>query len=446
MRNVVMLTVGIILVASAQGARAQDGAVDSSFGPTGVLEPTAEESMIAGAMFRSGRFTVVGDVGRGAPSIATETVAAFDDHFEIEECDAIVPFMASFQGRALLADRADRPLVAGTITFLGSESQERPLVARYRADGSCLFDPGWSSNGWTVLDDRSFCDTEDCSMVALVETPTATPRVFGLLEASVNAFVSRYFVVAFTAAGEVDASFGSNGYAEVSDPGDLGTLAAGHGFLAVDGAGRPLVLAARYDTLPPLDLDPFVAEFTTDGVYDGGCCWIADDDPDSDGLPTALLVEPDGAIVVAAVDISANPPSSRLTRRRLRGGIVTSRFQAALQARALAWQGDHKLLVASDLSAGDGMLIQRFLWSEDDAPSLDPTFGNNGGLLLDFDYGGADGEDPVSLMLSAGRVVVAANADVGAASRGFAATRLLNAYLFADGFEQGNLVRWSLPH
>lgn len=448
MRRQIALAAGILFALGPVRGLAQDGSVDGTFGLSGVLEPIAGEVMTAAAVFRSQRFLVVGDVGSGAPSIASETIEAFDDHFEISECGPTVPFMTSFTGQAVLVDRSDRPLIAGKMTFLGSETQERALVARYQDDASCLLDPGWSSNGWTVLDDQTFCDTEDCSLVALVDAPTAAARVFGLLEAPQNFLVSRYFVVAFTAAGEVDTGFGANGYAEITVP-DLGTLAGGRALLAADGAGRPIVFAGRYDPAVSFDLDTFLMRLTTAGQPDAGFgtggVLLIDNSPISDGQAAAVLVEPDGAIVTATVDLTASPHNTTLLRRSATGG-VTTRFQAGLEVRSLAWQGDHKLLVASELSSDDGMMVQRFLWPAAGSPSLDFTFGNGGGVLLDFDYGGANREDPVTLLLSAGRVLVTANADVGTTSRGFAATRLLNSYLFADGFELGNLARWSEPH
>jgi hypothetical protein len=448
MRQRELLALGIALLCGVERATAQDGSVDGSFGPTGVLTPVVGEEMAAAAIFRTHRFVVVGDVGSSAQSIASETVEAFDDHLEISECAEVVPFMASFAGKSVLVDRGDRAMIAGTLTFIGSESQDRAIVARYQTGDSCLLDPQWSSNGWLVLDDRSFCDTEDCSMIALADAPTESSRIFGLLEAQVNSLVSRYFVVAFAATGEVDASFGSTGYAEVTASG-LGSLAAGKAFLAVDRLGRPIVFAGRYDPAVAFDLDTFLQRFTAAGQPDAslgtGGILVIDNTPTSDVLPGALLVEPDGAIVTATIDLTASPDNSTLLRLPAAGG-VTTRFLAGLAVRSLAWQGDHKLLVASDLTGGDGMMVQRFLWPPTESPSLDVTFGNSGGLVLDFDYGGANNEDPVTLLLSAGRVLVTANADAGPSSRGFAATRLLNAYLFADGFELGNLVRWSEPN
>jgi hypothetical protein len=426
---------------------APDGTLDPTFNGDGVLGPISGHQARAAAVLPNQDVAVVGEL-LITPEPLVDVFRAFADGSGGTDCGQGIFSLASFTGLAVLADRGGKLVIGGVATFSGAPSQEVALIARFGGASLCTFDSGWSGAGWEALDDESFCDPEDCLLVDLAEAPTATPRLFALVESRVNLFVSRYFVVAFEADGNVDGSFGTGGYAEVSAAG-LGSLAAGGAHLAVDPLGRPLVLAARYDPDVGLDADPFVARFEGDGDLDptfaGGGIHILSDHEDVDEFGADIVVGAAGWIYAGVYDISTGNGLSWLYGKAPQGPSWTTLGSANRRLAAIAAQGDARAVTVSDLLDEDSLEVRRLI--ERSLPSLgwtpDDSFGTaNGAGKFDVDLGGGNGQQAVALVLSAGRPVLVANAETTGGGEALVLIGLRNRHLFVDGFELGSMARW----
>src|SRR5690606_33586924 len=76
--------------------------------------------------------------------------------------------------------------------------------------------------------------------------------------------------------------------------------------------------------------------------------------------------------------------------------------------------------------------------------SLDPTFDNDGRVVVDFDLT-TNGRDVANgLTLSGGRVVLAGTVENAGSNNGgaFGLARLQSTLIFTDGFESGSTVAW----
>ena len=302
------LAVAVALLAGSSlptsPARAQvDGSPDPTFSGDGILsfgaEPFGQYTAHALAVMPNQEVVVVGDL---ASTAGMDHLRVSVNGNAIAECEAGILLLAEFEGLAVLVDRAGRLVVGGRSTFSGAPDQDRGLIGRFTSANSCAFDGSWSDNGWQILDSESFCDTEECAVLDVAESPTAGARIYALLASRVNSLVSRLFVVGFRANGDVDTSFGDGGYAEVAAT-DLGTLSSTGAQLVVDGGGRPLVFATRYDPDIALDADPFLIRFTDSGELDttfgDDGVEIVDDISGIDGFPAGVVLGSDGTVVFA---------------------------------------------------------------------------------------------------------------------------------------------------
>ena len=437
---VVSLATAAVLTAAAASAQV-DGLPDESFSGDGVLsdgtEPFAEYVPRALAVRPNQEVVVVGDL---APTVGMDHLIVNVAGNLITECGAGILLLGEFEGLAVLVDRAGRLVVAGRSTFSGAPDQDRGLIGRFTSANPCAFDGSWSDNGWQVLDSESFCDTEECAVVDLAESPTAGARLYALLASRVNSLVVRLFVVGFRANGDVDTSFGDGGYAEVTTP-DLGTLSSVGAQLVVDAVGRPLVLATRWDPDVAVDPDVFLARFTAAGVLDSDFhvdgIRIVDDIEAYDAFPAGLVLLAEGSVALGI----------NLTNRD-RGAVYTLRADGSFvgagvnlgstRIGGLAAQGDKLLVLLDDLTS-DKMETLRLVFG--DVIDVDPTYGDGGSWPLDVDLGGGDLQQTVALVLSTGRPWLVGTAD-GDAGAGMFAMRLRNRYLFADGFEIGTTSFW----
>jgi hypothetical protein len=434
---VALLAVGWL---AAVPAPAQvDGSLDPGFSGDGVLsngnEPFSIYTPRAVAVLPNQEVVVVGDL---APTLGMDHLRVSVDGNALTECDAAIAQLDEFEGLAVLVDRAGRLMVTGRGTFSGTPDQDRGLVGRFTAASPCTFDNTWSDDGWQTLDGTSFCDDEDCALIDLAESPTESARLYGLLSSRVNSLVARLFVVRFYVNGSVDGTFGVDGYAELAEAG-LGTLTS-VARLAVDAAGRPLVLASRYDPNSSLDADSFIARFTIGGALDSsfsGNGWIEIGDTDqNDSFPADLVVAADGTLLIGDnVDDVGRIVAIRpdLT--------TTSRSFTDHRLAGLAAQGNGRMLALLDSLLGDETAVDR-LW-DDGGASLqhDDSFGPLGRAILDVDLGGANWQQGTAIVLSTGRPWLVGRA-AGDSGAGLFAMRLRNRYVFADGFEIGTTSRW----
>jgi hypothetical protein len=225
----------VLLTAAAPLAAVPDGALDDDFAGDGVLGFYFADLARAAATLPDQSIAIVGDLETAIePRVDWMKVTTFAT---TADCGAGVFSLTTFEGRVALVDRAGGLVIGGVATFSGAPSQQVALVARFGPSDCSSFSSGWSGAGWEVLDTESFCDTENCLLVDLVESWGESPRLYALLESRVNSLVSRFFVVAFAANGNLDTSFGADGYAEVTLP-DLGQLAAGGAYLDILPSGN----------------------------------------------------------------------------------------------------------------------------------------------------------------------------------------------------------------
>lgn len=421
-----------------------DGEPDPSFSGDGILsngnEPFGQWEPRALAVMPNQEVVVVGDL---ASTAGMDHLRVSVNGNAITECEAGILLLAELEGLAVLVDRAGRLVVGGRSTFSGAPDQDRGLIGRFTSANPCTFDSSWSDNGWQILDGESFCDTEECAVVDLAESPTAGARLYALLASRVNSLVARLFVVGFRANGDVDTSFGDGGYAEVATT-ELGTLSSTGAQLVVDGGGRPLVLASRYDPDIVLDADPFLIRFTDGGDLDmtfgDDGVEVVDDISGIDGFPAGLVLGSDGALVFG-INLDSGNGTGRASVMRPDGSPPLNALFPNRRIAGVAVQGDGKPLVLLDDVTDDGMEMARLLVGTAGVLDPDPTFGSAGSVALDVDLGGADWDQPVAMVLSTGRPWLVGRA-AGDSGAGMFAMRLRNRFVFADGFEIGTTSFW----
>ena len=133
---------------------------------------------------------------------AYDTAGATIDELACEETTGqVFPFGVTSRGLAAGLSDAGQLLVAGAITFQGSETTERAFIARFdRSAGGCALDTDFSGSGFAFFDDFSFCDTESCSVLGLaqIRRPTlavTATRIILLVRSEVSGPKGRLFFV-----------------------------------------------------------------------------------------------------------------------------------------------------------------------------------------------------------------------------------------------------------
>ncbi|GMU65843.1 MAG: hypothetical protein AMXMBFR36_21170 [Acidobacteriota bacterium] len=363
----------------------------------------------------------------------------------------IFPFGVASRGLAAGLSDSGQLLVAGTVTFQGSEGTLRAFIARFDlAAGGCALDPDFASAGFVYFDDFSFCDTESCSVLALaqIRRPTlavTATRIILLVRSETGGPKGRLFLVGLTAAGAVDPGFDGNGVLEILAAGTDGFYGEAH--LALDAKGRIYVLATPFKEGGVNDTDLFLFRYLPAGGLD--------DDFSGDGvLPLVqanstdstaddLRIASDGTVLVSGGTIGG---AISFVRAISTDGGAGATFVESLQPAQIATQGDGLLVTSAEFlpEAGDGLRTRRREFGTTGTFPLDPTWGSGGTADHDFDFepGETEVDQPRHLELWAGRPVIVGGASGGAAEVTFA-MRLESRYLFADGFEQGRASLWS---
>lgn len=442
-----VLTAIVLTMLGTGDAAAAEGDLDPAFGDNGVLGPSYWDLAQSAATLPDGSLAVAGHLASGTQ---VGWMAIDRQGNGVSHCGVATPFLASFEGRAVLADHHGNVVVGGLATIVGSESQQRAMVARYAASSPCnTLDVLWSGNGWQLLDPENLCVADDCGVVALAESPTDSHRLFALVESKVNLLVSRYFVVAFQSDGDPDPLFGSNGFAEVAATG-LGTLARGGARLAIDQQGRPLVLATRFDPVYSLDADVALVRFTTVGALDSSFenngVAVVLGASDTDELAGPLAIAADGTIFAGARDITT--PTAWRVARWPDGTWAKDDLEADIDIAAIVAEGDSRLLILSNDPASDELVISRSIlytalggghfWT------IDGLWGPLGNASFDVDFGGGLKQTAVAMVLSGGRPVVLGNADTeNPSADSLFALRAQSRYVFWDSFESGSTGLWS---
>jgi hypothetical protein len=357
-------------------------------------------------------------------------------------------FADSSHLEAALIDSAGRLVVGGALATVGTESQDRALIARFDLGQSgCVIDTSFSTSGWEIFDDDPPCDTDDCVVVDLVEQTAATGAVAGrryvaLLRAITGGFgASRFFLVGLTESGDPDPTFADDGWQEVTHA-SLGAPLYGETKLAMDPRGRLYVAVTYSDPTDALDLDVGVLRYAAHGALDtsfwgSGFATISEHGSDPiDMRAFDVAAQADG---LAFVTFGAGEDNWLWAGRST---TASSDYLGALKSGLLGVQGNSRVIIVGDSDAIEPDTSRAVrLDTDQSSPSYlapDPTWGVDSVATYDIDFDIDTPHEVTAALLWNGRLVVGG-------SLGTASTFVLraeNSFVFADGFEAGTMAGW----
>ncbi len=408
-----------------------DGSLDPDFGNAGTVEadllpdPSAREVLASVAATPDGEVVVAGHMaadgvtphvavvrwtadGTLDASFGTGGVATYEGVPASEASSVAV----QDDGRIVVAGRAaDNPVPPGPAEGpgqLGADTDWTWALLRLTDDGA--LDPSFGDGGVTrtavgkraqamVLQRDGRIVVAGCSCPQYLSGP-------GGVETESALVVARYLREGTPEqAGTIDRGFGSSGLSSVH----VGERYSEAFDAAVDGEGR-VVLAGLSSR--SFGLTRLLPDGTVDiGFGDGGTVITP---IGSAAEAHAVVVQPDGRIVVAGRTASVDASSFALVRYLPdgaldpgfgEGGIVTTAYAGYPDAKALVLLPDGRLLAAGSAAVGDelrntGYLVARYLPDG----RVDPSFGD-GGLAM-VDVRGALDHATALVVQDDGRVVV----------------------------------------
>jgi uncharacterized delta-60 repeat protein len=244
--------------------------------------------------------------------------------------------------------------------------------------------------------------------------------------------------IAQAAAGDLDPTFGTAGtlMTDISRSTDIANA------VAVQADGKLVVVGQTYKHNDYSTEDFVVTRYNTDGTLDrtfGSHGRVRTDFPGLAAVPSAVVIQPDGKIVVAGgafplftflgnFELVRYNPNGSLDASFGNGGIVTTTFPEGSYAFDVALQPDGKIIAAGtvfvDFVIGDQSDTDFALARYNPDGSLDPTFGNGGTVSTDF-VGMED--DAFSVLIQPdGKIVAVGSANNPASFYDFAAVRYLS--------------------
>ncbi len=259
--------------------------------------------------------------------------------------------------------------------------------------------------------------------------------------------------LAQAAAGDLDPTFGTGGMLTT----DLKRSTDIANAVAVQSDGKLVVVGLTYRNNDYTDEDFVVARYNTDGTLDntfGSRGRVKTDCPGLAAVPSAVVIQPDGKIVVAGgafplftflgnIEVVRYNPNGSLDNSFGNGGIVTTIFPEGSYAFDVALQPDGKIVVAGtvfvdfdpgEMSDTDFALAR---YNPDGTP--DTTFGSGGQVMTDF-VGMED--DAFSILIQPdGKLVAVGSANDPATNYDFAAARYLSNGAIDTTFGVGGKVR-----
>ncbi|MEO8275828.1 MAG: hypothetical protein ABI639_06380 [Thermoanaerobaculia bacterium] len=376
------------------------------------------------------------------------------DGLECEESTSqVFPFGVESRGLAAGLSDSGQLLVAGGITFQGSESTERAFIARFnRVTGGCNLDTTFASGGFAFFDDFSFCDTESCSALGLaqIRRPTlavSATRIILLVRSEVSGPKGRLFLVGLKATGEVDNGFDGNGVLEILAPGTDGFYGAAH--LELDARGRIYVLATPFKEGGVTDTDLYLFRYLPGGGLDSsfsgdGVLPVVESNS-TDSTAVDLRIASDGTILLSGGTIGG---TVSLVRGISSDGTAGATLAESMLPSRIAVQGNGLMVTSAEFlpeSGIDGMRTRRRQFGSTGSFPVDPSWGTAGTADHDFDYdpGSVEGDLPEHLELWSGRPVIVGRSSADTPAQITFAMRLESRYIFVDGFEQGRAALWS---
>ena len=244
--------------------------------------------------------------------------------------------------------------------------------------------------------------------------------------------------VGMAAAGDLDPTFGVGGKVTT----DLKRSTDLANAVAVQTDGKLVVVGETYKNNDSSNEDFAVARYNTDGTLDttfGSRGRVRTDFPTLAAIPSAVVIQPDGKIVVAGgafplftfagnFEVVRYNPNGSLDNSFGSGGIVTTFFPQGSYAFAVALQSDGKIIAAGthfvDFNPGDMSDTDFALARYNPDGSLDSTFGSGGLVTTDF-FGTEDDVFEV-LIQPDGKIVAVGSANDPADFYDFAAVRYLS--------------------
>ena len=238
--------------------------------------------------------------------------------------------------------------------------------------------------------------------------------------------------------GDLDPTFGTGGMVmtDLSRSTDIANA------VAVQSDGKLVVVGQTYKNNDYSTEDFAVARYNTDGTLDttfGRGGKVRTDFPGLAAVPSSVVIQPDGKIVVAGgafplftflgdFKVVRYNSNGYLDRSFGNGGIVTTTFPEGSYAFDVALQPDGKIIAAGtvfvDFNPGEMSDTDFALARYNSDGSLDTTFGNGGMVTTDF-FGNED--DAFSILIQPdGKIVAVGSANDPATFYDFAAARYLS--------------------
>jgi uncharacterized delta-60 repeat protein len=253
--------------------------------------------------------------------------------------------------------------------------------------------------------------------------------------------------------GDPDPSFGRAGVKMTDFHGGADLAHA----VAVQADGRIVVAGTTYQNNDYTDEDFAIARYTADGKLDdsfGTKGRVTTDFPGLAAVPSAVVVQPDGKILVAGgayplfvfagnFKLARYNPDGTLDAGFGNGGIVSTNFGHGSYAFGLALQPDGRIVAAGtvfvDFSTDDSSDTDFGLARYNADGTLDDSFGNGGKVLTDFD--GFNDDAMAVLIQPDGKIVAAGSAKNPTSYYDFALARYLPDGTLDTGFGHGGKVR-----
>jgi uncharacterized delta-60 repeat protein len=240
------------------------------------------------------------------------------------------------------------------------------------------------------------------------------------------------------AAGDLDPTFGTGGMVttDINRSTDIAQA------VAVQADGKLVVVGQTYKNNDFSNEDFVVTRYNTDGTLDttfGRGGKVRTDFPGLAAVPSAVVIQPDGKIVVAGgafplftflgnFEVVRYNSNGSLDTSFGNGGIVTTTFPEGSYASAVALQSDGKIIAAGtvfvDFVIGEPSDTDFALARYNSDGTPDATFGNGGQVSTDFV---SMEDDAFSVLIQPdGKIVAVGSANDPATYYNFAAVRYLS--------------------
>lgn len=320
-----------------------------------------------------------------------------------------------FSLQALAVQPDGRIVVAGNVT-IGVSGRADMLVARYLANGTL----DASFGGGTGMASFDYAQWNDGASHVLLQPDGSILLVGTVSDVSGNGDPSDFAVLRLTAGGQVDTTYGSNGWSRANVGGGYDVPRAA--VLTPDGG---VVLAGRVAPSGGSNGDVGLVKFTAAGVPDtafgtGGTGTVRRITPEHDEARD-IVAMPDGRLLVVGERGATNTggPYVLWLARYLANGQLDTTFGSGgiatlatpLSGYAVAVQADGAVWVAGGTPAANGSSADYGLARFTATGQPDGSFGSGGLLAVDL-FGGFD--TPGAMLLQPdGRVVVAGSANNG---------------------------------